>query len=129
MIQTEIPSSIRDTLDGYFAMWNETDPARRAQIIAATWTENARYVEPLMVVEGREDLNAGVMGMQAQFPGHTLRPTGQIDTHHDRVRWRWELIGPIGGEPLAAGTNVGELAPDGRLRQVTGFFDHTDGVA
>jgi len=29
---------------------------------------------------------------------------------------------------LAAGTNVGVLAPDGRLQSVTGFFDHTAGV-
>lgn len=129
MIQTEVHSSIRATLDGYFAMWNETDPARRRPIIEQTWTPDARYIEPLMTAEGYDALNAGVAGLQAQFPGHTLGPAGGVDTHHDRVRWRWELLGPDGGEPIAAGTNVGQLAPDGRLRQVTGFFDHTAGVA
>jgi hypothetical protein len=109
-------------------MWNETDPARRRQIIEQTWTRDARYIEPLMTAEGHGALNAGVSGLQAQFPGHTLRPAGRIDSHHDRVRWRWELFGPDGGEPIAAGTNVGRLAPDGRLGEVTGFFDHTDGV-
>jgi hypothetical protein len=54
---------------------------------------------------------------------------GQVDTQHDRVRWSWELFGPDGGAAVAAGTNVGALAPDGRLRQVIGFFDHTAGVA
>jgi hypothetical protein len=128
MIETEVPTSIRDTLDGYFEMWNETDPARRRQIIEQTWTRDARYIEPLMTAEGHGALNAGVSGLQAQFPGHTLRPAGGIDSHHDRVRWRWELFGPDGGEAIAAGTNVGRLASDGRLREVTGFFDHTDGV-
>ena len=128
MIQTEIAPSIREVLDGYFAMWNETHPAPRLHIIEATWTEDASYIEPLMAVEGHEALNAGVSGLRAQFPGHELRPSGQVDTHHDRVRWSWELFGPDGA-PVAAGTNVGQLAPDGRLRQVTGFFDHTAGVA
>lgn len=129
MIETEVPTSIQDVVDGYFAMWNEHDPARRRQIIEATWTEDATYTEPLMAVQGHEALNAGVDGLQAQFPGHVLHPAGPVNTHHDQVRWSWELVGPDGGDPIAAGTNVGLLAFDGRLRQVTGFFDHTAGVA
>ena len=124
-----IATEVGEAIDGYFAMWNETDPARRRAIITDTWTDDASYVEPLMAVEGHEGLNAGVAGMQAQFPSHDLRLSGGIESHHDRVRWRWELFGPDGGDALAAGTNVGTLADDGRLRQVTGFFDHTDGVA
>jgi hypothetical protein len=116
-------------IDGYFAMWNERDPARRREIIAATWTPDGSYIEPLMAVDGHEALHAGVAGMQAQFPGHSIRPAGEIETHHDRVRWHWELVGPDGGEALASGTNVGVIAPDGRLRQVTGFFDYVDGIA
>jgi hypothetical protein len=129
MTETTIAPSIQDVLDGYFAMWNETDPARRQQIIERTWTRDAGYIEPLMAVEGYQGLNQGVAGLQAQFPDHTLRPAGRIDQHHDRVRWSWELLGPDGGEPLAGGTNVGVLAPDGRLRQVTGFFDYAPDVA
>jgi SnoaL-like domain len=129
MIETNIAASIREVIDGYFAMWNETDSARRRLIIEATWTPDASYIEPLMVAEGHEALSDGVAGLQAQFPEHTLRPLGHVDTHHDRVRWSWELFGPNGDEPMAAGTNVGVLSPDGRLRQVTGFFDHTAGVA
>jgi hypothetical protein len=126
MIETTTATT---AIDGYFAMWNERDPNRRRELIAATWTPDASYIEPLMAVEGYEALEEGVAGMQAQFPGHTIRPAGEIETHHDRARWRWELVGPEGGEALAAGTNVGTLAPDGRLRQVTGFFDHAAGIA
>ncbi|MBV9281764.1 MAG: nuclear transport factor 2 family protein [Chloroflexi bacterium] len=129
MTETDSVTSIGEVLDGYFAMWNEADPARRRRIIEETWTQDASYVEPLMAVEGYDALNAGVAGLQAQFPGHELRPAGKVDAHHDRVRWSWELFGPEGGTAAAAGTNVGALAPDGRLRQVTGFFDHTAGVA
>ena len=129
MTETTIATPIRTVLDGYFAMWNEDDPARRRQIIAETWTPDARYIEQLMAVEGYEGLDQGVAGLQAQFPGHELRPAGRVETHHDRVRWSWELAGPDGGAPLAGGTNVGVLAPDGRLREVTGFFDFAPDVA
>jgi hypothetical protein len=129
MTETNVATSIRQVLDGYFAMWNETDPVRRRQIIEETWTPNASYVEQLMAVEGYEGIDEGVAGLQAQFPGHTVRPVGQVDAHHDRVRWSWELLGPQGGAPLAGGSNVGVLAPDGRLRQVTGFFDYAPDVA
>ena len=129
MTDTQIATPVRRVVDGYFAMWNEREPVRRRRIIKETWIEGGSYVEPLMAVEGHDALDAGVASMQAQFPGHHLRPAGRMDTHHDRVRWDWELIGPEDREPLAAGTNVAILAPDGRLGQVTGFFDHTRGMS
>jgi hypothetical protein len=124
MNETEVTTPLSAVIEGYFAMWNEDDPSRRRKIIENTWTSDAHYVEPLMVAEGHDGLDAGVAGMQARFPGHHLRRAGTVDTHHDCVRWSWELVGPDGGEALAGGTNVGLLAPEGRLRQVIGFFDH-----
>lgn len=46
------------------------------------------------------------------------RPHG----HGDRLRFCWAL-GPAGGEALAKGADFAELTADGRLAQVTGFFD------
>ena len=109
--------------------WNETDPVRRLELIEQTWTQDASYIEPLMAAHGHAELNDGVSGLQSQFPGHELRPAGGVDAHHDRVRWSWELLSPAGAAPLAAGTNVGVLASDGRLREVTGFFDFTPAAA
>jgi hypothetical protein len=64
------------------------------------------------------DLHAA---LQAQFPGHRFRQATGIDAHHDRFRVGWELVGPDGAVALA-GTDVGQLAPDGRLQAITGFF-------
>lgn len=116
------PTPLTTVVDGYFAMWNETDPARPRTVIAATWTPDASYADPLVAAEGYEALDAMVTGVQGQFPGHRFRPTGVIDAHHARARWDWDLVGPDGGTPVAAGIDVAILAPDGRLRLVTGFF-------
>jgi hypothetical protein len=110
-------------------MWNETDPTRRREVIAATWAQDARYVDPLFAAEGPEALDALVAGVHEQFPGHRFRLTGAVDAHHDRARWGWELAGPTGGSPVAAGVDFAVLAPDGRLCEVTGFFHPPAGAA
>jgi hypothetical protein len=39
-------STYTDVIDRYFAIWNETEPARRRSLIAKTWTESANYLDP-----------------------------------------------------------------------------------
>ena len=86
-------------VDGYFAMWNETDTTRRGDAIAAAWTPGGAYVDPLL----------------------------PVDAHHDRARWDWELASPDGGTTVVSGVDFAVLAPDGRLREVTGFFARPTG--
>ena len=110
-------------IDRYIAIWNETDPARRRDLIAQTWTEDASYLDPLLSGDGRDGIDAMVRGVQERFPGHRFRRTGAIDAHHDRVRFSWELAAAEGEPPLVAGVDFGVVATDGRLRSITGFLD------
>lgn len=128
MGETGAATSISTIVDGYFAMWNETDPARRRALIAATWAPGARYVDPLFAADGADGLDALVAAVHEQFPGHRFRLTTAVDVHHDRARWGWELVGPDGGAP-AAGVDFAVLAPDGRLREVAGFFQQPAAAA
>jgi len=112
-----------DTIvDGYFATWNETDAAKRRDVIAATWTDDASYVDPMFTASGHDGLDALASGAQQQFPGHTFRLTTPIEAHHDRARWGWDLVGPS-GEPVVVGVDFAVLAGDGRIREITGFFE------
>ena len=114
-------TNVDAVIDRYIAIWNETDPNRRRELIAQTWTEDASYLDPLMGGEGRDGVDAMVEGIQVQFPGYRFGRTSAVDTHHDRIRFGWEL-GPEGGPAVAGGVDVGVLA-DGRLRSITGFLD------
>jgi hypothetical protein len=116
-------TEIDTVVEGYFAMWNESDPQQRRTVIAATWAQDADYVDPLFAAQGHEALDAMVAAVHEQFPGHRFRLTGAVDLHHDRARWGWELAGPNGSPPAAAGVDFAVLAPDGRLRAVTGFLE------
>ena len=122
MTEIEDVTPISQVVEGYFAMWNETDPIRRRAVTAATWSQDASYRDPLFAADGREALDAMVVAVHAQFPGHRFRLTSSVESHHDRAHWQWELAGPDGSPPVAAGVDFAVLAPDGRLRAVTGFF-------
>jgi hypothetical protein len=108
-------------IDRYFAVWNETDAARRRNLIAQTWTEDAAYIDPLIEGVGHAGIDVMVGGVQVQFPGHIFRLTSAIDAHHDRVRFAWELA-PEHGAALVKGTDFGVIVGD-RLQSVTGFLD------
>ena len=114
-------SDLTTLVDTYLAMWNETDPARRSEHIERAWAHDGRYVDPLMEAEGHAALGEMVTGVQSKFPGHRFRRTSGIDTHHDHLRFGWELVAPDGAL-VVAGIDIGALTPDRRLRTITGFF-------
>lgn len=109
-------------VERYLAIWNETDAGRRRELIAATWTEACRYVDPVFAAAGHDEIESMTAGFQQQFPGLTFVHTGEIESHHDRIRYTWDLVDAT-GERQAAGTDVAVIASDGRLADVTGFFD------
>jgi hypothetical protein len=116
-------ADVSTVVDNYIAMWNELCPERRRAIIAETWTDDASYLDPIMEGEGHAGIDAMVAGAQQQFPGHRFELSAGPDTHHDRVRFAWRLVGADGGEPVAAGVDFATLGDDGRLRAVTGFLE------
>jgi hypothetical protein len=109
--------------DRYIAMWNETDGARRRGLIAELWTETARYRDPMLTSDGPAGIEAMVAAVQAQYPAYRFHRTGPVDAHHQSLRFTWELKAE-GQPPFVAGIDIGEVAGDGRLQSITGFFDH-----
>ncbi|HTW26138.1 MAG TPA: nuclear transport factor 2 family protein [Acetobacteraceae bacterium] len=106
----------------HIAAWNETDPERRRALIAALWTEDATYLDPLMQGEGHEGIAMLIGGVQARFPDFRFALAGRVDGYGDRLRFSWSL-GPAGTDGIVEGTDFALLASDGRLRSVTGFLD------
>jgi hypothetical protein len=109
-----------ELIERYLSTWNERDPRRRRAELDAIWTARARYVDPLVDVEGRDAIDQTIAGAQRQFPGLTFRLAGPVDAHHNLARFTWELGGD-GAEPVVVGFDV--LSDDGRLDAVHGFLD------
>ncbi len=112
-----------ELVDRYLAAWNTADPADRAAAVAAVFTPDATYTDPLAAVGGHDGIAAVIAGARDMFPGHEFRPHGAADAHHDLVRFGWELVPAGGGEPTVVGFDVAVVADDGRMRAVHGFLD------
>lgn len=108
--------------DQYFAMWNETDTDRRAKIIEEAWSTDGAFVDPSFEVSGHEGLSEMVATAHRLFPGHAFALTGTIDEHHNRLRWTWHLAAGD-ADPVAGGTDVVTLDPEGKIQEVIGFLN------
>ncbi|MGW2179895.1 nuclear transport factor 2 family protein [Streptomyces sp. NPDC001732] len=117
-----------DAVRRYFAAWNAATPEDLAKAVAAAFTEEATYTDPLADVRGHEGLAATISGAQQQFPGFEFRLTGTPDGHHDIVRFGWDLVSTADGSAPAAGSDVITLADDGRIASVSGFLDRVPGA-
>jgi len=114
-------TDITATVDAYLSAWNERDPQRRAELIERVWSAQGRLIDPPLEAEGHAAISGMAGAMHEHYAGHGFRRASDVDAHHDQLRFAWELVGPDGTVALN-GLDVGELAPDGRLLRVTGFF-------
>lgn len=113
---------MQEIAERYIASWNETDPQRRRKLVGELWAEDASYIDPMAEARGREEIDAVIGAVQAQFPGFAFSLTGPVDAHHRQARFSWAL-GPADAEPVVLGFDVAVAAEDGRLTSVLGFLD------
>jgi hypothetical protein len=98
-------TDITTVVHHYIAMWNETTPEDRRAIIADTFADDARYLDPLQSGDGPAGIDAMVAAAQKQFPGHRFELSAGPDAHHDRVRFAWRLVGD-GARPGRRGSRL-----------------------
>jgi hypothetical protein len=109
------------TVDTYLSGWNEIDSGRRAGIVERVWAEDGRLIDPPLEATGREEIGQMAATLQSQFPGHRFVRVSGIDEHHNHFRFAWEFVAADGSVALS-GLDVGELAVDGSIARITGFF-------
>ncbi|ASL47415.1 hypothetical protein bAD24_III08475 [Burkholderia sp. AD24] len=117
-----------DLIDRYFDAWNETDGSRRRELIAATWSADADYRDPLLAGAGHDGIDAMIRAVHERFPHHTFRRTTEVDGFANRLRFSWALIAPT-GDAVVKGSDFGMVDSRGRLQTVTGFLDEAPGGA
>jgi hypothetical protein len=116
-------STVNEIVAGYIAAWNETDPGRRRDIIARTWSDDGSYLDSHRDSTGHDAIDAMIGAVQEHFRGYRFRLSSGIEAHHDRVRFSWSAGGTEQAPLFFGGTDFAVLAADGRLRAVTGFTD------
>jgi hypothetical protein len=106
----------------YFDAWNETDAVRRRALIAETYAEDARYVDPMLESQGHARIDAMIAAVHERFPAHVFRLSTDIDGFGAYLRFSWDLLGPDGGV-AAKGSDFAVVDATGRFASVTGFLD------
>jgi len=116
--------------DRYTAFWNASAAEDQQRLAALTFVDGVEYHAPIGVLTGAE----AMIGFRDEFTSHvtTARLVARRvpERHHDRMRFAWEIVVGDDEESFATGTDVLELAGDGRIRSVTSFLDRApDGFA
>ncbi|MFE9962773.1 nuclear transport factor 2 family protein [Streptomyces sp. NPDC005525] len=112
-------TAYEDAVRRYFVAWNAATAEDLAKAVAAAFTEDATYTDPLADVRGHDGLAAAIF---------EFKLTGTPDGHHDIVRFSWDLVSTADGSAPAAGSDVITLDDDGRISSVSGFLDRVPGA-
>ncbi len=104
----------------YGASWNETDDAKRTVLLEESWADDGVYRDPQGTAIGRAALVAHIGGFHAMFPGRSIDFASGVDVTEAGLRWAWVMHN--GDAVELEGMDFGELAPDGRIQRIVGFF-------
>ena len=106
---------------GHCAAWNATNRVERDHLLTRVFAPDGIYNDPdPTYVAGRAALSDEIARFRDHHPGTRFRCSAP-QTHHNAMRVSWLLLGPD-GQTLSEGMDFYQLAPDGLIRRVTGFF-------
>ena len=118
--------TLNNVVLAYIEAWSTPDEAVRRDLLDASLADDASYTDPAYEVRGKEEI--------ASHIGRSLsgRPTGgrSWGPDPDQQRGRpaprvdsllWVMVDPQ-DQLLLEGMDFVELAGDGRLQRITGFF-------
>ena len=111
-----------DVVKEYCAAWSEADEATRLALLENSWIEDGIYRDPTSSAVGRKALSDHIGNIHSSSPGAVVSATSGIDEHNGQIRFTWHFVDGDGQERIK-GTDFGELADDGRLAKIIGFFD------
>lgn len=107
--------------DRWFAAWNEPDAARRRAAFTGLVAADVGFQDAYSCTRGLDDLDAHVSGAKVHMPGITLERSGEARHCQGTALVDWVAKLPD-GKPLAKGTSVFELTPDGLVARVVGLW-------
>ena len=122
-----MPQDLIDKMFSYTsqeAYWlTSRDVDRVGQHLVRAVTEDVEWNDPRDSFIGIGDLEAAIRRLRTSKPGYKFAVASEIDCHHDRLRYRWDMISR--GRTLMEGLDVATLdSSTGLICRVDGFFGH-----
>ena len=119
--------SLDEVVLTYIEAWSTPDAASRRELLDMSLADNGSYTDPAYEVRGKEELSdligRSLSGEAYDGAGGGARIpiSSGVDEHHGVFRFSWVLVDPQ-GQPLLEAMDFVELAAEGRLQRITGFF-------
>src|ERR671910_2900250 len=120
--------SLDEVVLAYIEAWSTPDAALRRELLDMSLADNGSYTDPVYEVRGKEEL-ADLIGRSLSGEayggagaGARIPISSGVDQHHGMFRFSWVMIDTQGQQILLEGMDFVELAADGRLQRINGFF-------
>ena len=120
--------SLDEVVLAYIEAWSTLDAASRRELLDMSLADDGSYTDPAYEVRGKEEL-ADLIGRSLSGEAYDGAGAGArtpissgVAQHHGMFRFNWALIEPQERQILLEGMDFVELAADGRLQRITGFF-------
>jgi len=112
-----------DALVAYWTAWNEDDLDAVPGLLAEAVTERVEWHDPRDSFVGVAELEAAMRRLRTDKPDYRFVITSEIDHHHRRLRYRWDMVRK--GRVLMEGLDIVTLEPSsGLICRVDGFFGY-----
>jgi uncharacterized protein YndB with AHSA1/START domain len=119
-VANEAYAGAGDTVDAWFAAWNDPDEASRAATFSRIAVPDVSFRDRYSLLDGLPDLNAHTSAAQRFMPSIRLQRNGSVRHCQGAVLADWVAAGPD-GKPRMSGTSHFVFHPDGKIQSVTGF--------
>ena len=110
-----------DALVSYWTAWNEPELELIREHLVTAVTDDVEWNDPRDSFVGIAELEAAMQRLRTSKPDYRFVIASEIDHHHDRLRYRWDMT--RNGRTLMEGLDVVTLEPSsGLITRVDGFF-------
>lgn len=110
-----------ETWNTYQSAWSDISDRERRLLLAKSVSDDCAYSDPTDQCEGVDALIAHIEGSQKKVPGARFRNEKFLE-HHNQGLSEWTMFDGS-GTVVATGTSYARFGADGRLKQMTGFFE------
>jgi hypothetical protein len=109
------------TWTAYQSAWSAVSDDKRQQMLDDSVAPDCVYTDPVSISRGHRELTAKMQATQRNFPGATFR-NDTFAQHHGQAISSWTML-DRNGTAIFIGTSYARYGDDGRLAQMTGFFE------
>jgi hypothetical protein len=113
--------NVQDVVRVYGSAWNEPVAEERLCALKQSMTEDATYVDPTIDTANLPDLADAIGEFQTSAPQASIVQLSGLDARAGELRFTWEFQND--GASVITGADYMELAADGRIASIRGYWD------